>query len=92
MPTADEQAVLSVARDALILRRQGASVFRVNSDNTVEQINVITGLGAGKYIEVIGNMNAGDKVVIRGAERLSTGMEVNIIEDATSEVGTAANP
>ena len=92
MPTAHEQAVLSVARDALILRRQGASVFRVNSDNTVEQINVITGLGAGKYIEVIGNMNAGDKVVIRGGERLSTGMEVNIIEDATSEVGTAANP
>ncbi len=92
MPTAHEQAVLSVARDALILRRQGASVFRVNSDNTVEQINVITGLGAGKYIEVIGNMNAGDKVVIRGGERLSSGMEVNIIEDATSEVGTAANP
>jgi RND family efflux transporter MFP subunit len=92
MPTAHERAVLSVARDALILRRQGASVFRVNNDNTVEQINVITGLGAGKYIEVIGNMNAGDKVVIRGGERLSNGMEVNIIEDATSEVGTAANP
>jgi RND family efflux transporter MFP subunit len=92
MPTADEQAVLSVPRDALILRRQGASVFRVNSDNTVEQINVITGLGAGRYIEVIGDMNAGDKVVIRGAERLSTGMEVNVTEDSTSEVGTAANP
>jgi RND family efflux transporter MFP subunit len=92
MPTADERAVLSVPRDALILRRQGASVFRVNSDNTVEQINVITGLGAGRYIEVIGDMTAGDKVVIRGAERLSTGMEVNVTDDLTSEVGTAANP
>jgi len=92
MPTADEKAVLSVPRDALVLRRQGASVFKVKNDNTVEQVNVITGLGAGRYIEVIGDLNPGDRVVIRGAERLSTGMQVNITGNSPAELGTAANP
>jgi RND family efflux transporter MFP subunit len=77
MPTAAVKEVLAVPRDALVLRREGASVFRVKEDNTVEQVKVITGLGDGSYIEVIGELQAGDQVVTRGAERLSTGMEVS---------------
>jgi RND family efflux transporter MFP subunit len=78
MPTANIKKVLAVPRDALILRREGASVFRVNDDMTVEQVSVITGLGDGSHIEVIGSLNPGDRVVTRGAERLSTGMPVSI--------------
>jgi len=73
MPTANVKEVLAVPRDALILRREGASVFRVNDDMTAEQINVITGLGDGSHIEVIGELKAGDRVITRGAERLNTG-------------------
>lgn len=76
MPTADRKQVLAVPRDALVLRREGASVFKVNEDNTVEQVSVITGLGDGSHIEVIGQLAEGDQVVTRGAERLSPGMEV----------------
>ena len=76
MPTADVKKVLAVPRDALVLRRNGASVFKVKEDNTVEQISVITGLGDGSHIEVIGELSEGDVVVTRGAERLSPGMEV----------------
>ena len=76
MPTADVKKVLAVPRDALVLRRNGASVFKVKDDNTVEQISVITGLGDGSHIEVIGELHEGDQVVTRGAERLSPGMEV----------------
>lgn len=92
MPTAVEKEVLAVARDALILRREGASVFRVLGDNTVEKINVITGLGAGSHIEIIGDLNPGDRVVIRGAERLSSGMTVSISGKPSMELGNAANP
>ena len=92
MPTAVESAVLAVPRDALILRREGASVFKVLSDNTVEQVYVITGLGAGSHIEIIGDLSPGDRVVIRGAERLSTGMTVNIKGGSAAELGNAANP
>ncbi|MGI9222077.1 MAG: efflux RND transporter periplasmic adaptor subunit [Woeseiaceae bacterium] len=77
MPTADVKHVLAVPRDALVLRREGASVFKVNEDNTVEQVSVITGLGDGSHIEVIGELAEGDQVVTRGAERLSPGMEVS---------------
>ena len=78
MPTSDVKEVLTVPRDALVLRREGASVFKVNADMSVEQVNVITGLGDGGNVEVIGNLSPGERVVIRGAERLSTGMQVTI--------------
>jgi RND family efflux transporter MFP subunit len=84
MPTADVKQVLAVPRDALVLRREGASVFRVMADNTVEQVHVITGLGDGSHIEVIGELAAGDQVVTRGAERLSPGMEVSTNIAATN--------
>jgi len=78
MPTAEAREVLTVPRDALVLRREGASVFRVNDDMKAEKINVITGQGAGALIEVMGELEAGDTVVVRGAERLETGMAVSI--------------
>ena len=92
MPTANAKEVLTVPRDALVLRREGAFVFRIDAEMMAEQVGVMTGLGAGHLIEVIGGINAGDMVVTRGAERLATGMRVQISEDrggATS--GTAAN-
>ncbi len=81
MPTALAREVMTVPRDALVLRREGASVYRINNDMTAEQVSVITGLGAGRLIEVIGDLKPSDRIVIRGAERLSTGMPVNIRED-----------
>jgi len=92
MPTADVKQVLAVPRDALILRREGASVFTVSGDMTVEQVKVITGLGDGNYIEVIGDLAAGDRVVTRGAERLNSGMEVSYNNGSTPNgVGNAVS-
>jgi RND family efflux transporter MFP subunit len=86
MPTAESKEVLIVPRDALVLRREGASVFRVNDDMTAEQVNVITGLGAGTMIEIIGEVRAGDLIVTRGAERLNSGMPVVIKSDVETNV------
>ena len=83
--------MLAVPRDALVLRREGASVFRVNDDMTAEKISVITGLGAGSLIEVIGEVDVGDRVVVRGAERLDTGVPVQI-SSTLSEGDTAPAP
>jgi len=91
MPTAAAKEVLTVPRDALVLRREGTFVYRIDSEQKAEQVNVITGLGAGSLIEVIGDINAGDRVVTRGAERLNTGMIVEISEDRGGTAsGTAA--
>jgi len=76
MPTAEAKEVLAVPRDALVIRREGTSVFKVLADATVQQVNVIVGLGAGRDIEVFGDLAAGDEIVVRGSERLSDGMSV----------------
>lgn len=91
MPTAAAREVLAVPRDALILRREGASVFKVKEDLTVEQVSVITGLGAGTHIEVMGSVQPGDRIVIRGAERLAPGMTVNVLPGEGKPSGSAAN-
>ena len=92
MPTDEVREVMAVPRDALILRREGSSVYRVNPDMTAERVNVLTGLGAGSHIEVIGELQPGDQVVVRGAERLSDGATVNIQGGPRgSTAGTASN-
>lgn len=80
MPTAAAKEVLAVPRDALILRREGTFVFKINDQSTVEKINVVLGLGAGALIEVFGDLSAGDEVVVRGGEGLSEGMAIEIIQ------------
>jgi RND family efflux transporter MFP subunit len=86
MPTAAAQEVLAIPRDALVLRREGASVFKVTEESTVIQVNIVIGLGAGSLIEVFGDLVAGDEVVIRGAEGLSDGMSVAIMPNQLSVV------
>ncbi len=78
IPTADVREVLAVPRDALVLRGDGIAVFIVDEDNTARRIRVTTGIGAGEWIEVSGPIQAGDKVVIRGNERLRPGQEVMV--------------
>lgn len=90
MPTAEAKEVLTVPRDALVLRREGVFVYRIDDELVAEQVKVITGLGAGSLIEVIGDINAGDRVVTRGAERLNSGMLVQISEDQGGTASGAA--
>lgn len=78
IPTADVREVLAVPRDALVLRGDGIAVFIIDEDNTARRIRVTTGIGAGEWIEVSGPIQAGDKVVIRGNERLRAGQEVSV--------------
>ena len=81
VPTGSPTEVLAVPRDALVLRREGATVFRINEDGTAEQVNVVPGIGSGDLVAITGRLSAGDRVVIRGAERLRPGQTVNIISD-----------
>lgn len=74
----EAKEVLAVPRDALVLRREGTSVFRINQENSAEQVQVEVGLGAGEYVAITGDVNVGDKIVVRGAERLRPGQAVQI--------------
>jgi len=81
LPTDATKEVLAVPRDALVLRRSGTSVYRVNGESKAENIPVQVGIASGDLVEVTGKLNPGDKVVIRGGERLRPGQDVSIISN-----------
>jgi RND family efflux transporter MFP subunit len=81
IPTSDSREVLTVPRDALVLRPEGQSVFVIDANNQAQQITVTVGVGQGDRIEVRGAVSPGDKVVIRGNERLQPGQAVSVMDD-----------
>jgi len=83
--------VLAVPRDALILRRDGISIFKVGKDNKAQKIAVNVGIGAGEWVEIIGKVNPGDNIVVRGSERLQPGQAVQIKSNNQSLVSSQSN-
>lgn len=78
VPISDSRDVLTIPRDALVLRPEGQSVFVIDEKNQARKVNVKTGTGSGEEIEVEGDLAAGDRVVVRGNERLQPGQTVEI--------------
>lgn len=78
IPTAHAHEAILVPRDALVLRREGIYVFRINEQSVAERINVETGVAEMDKIEVIGAIQANDHVVTRGGENLRPGATVTI--------------
>ena len=60
-------------RDAVIVRADGAHVFRVAKGDIAERIAVQIGNGTTEQVEVQGGLAAGDRIVVRGGERLRAG-------------------
>lgn len=81
IPRAPAREVLAVPRDALLLRSQGAAVFRIDAENRAERVTVTPGVASGALIAVDGGLRPGDRVVVRGGERLRAGMTVQILGD-----------
>ena len=80
LPNSEPKELVAISRDALVLRGTDVYVMRVNGDNTVEKVSVETGIGLGGFIEVIGNVSQGDRIVTRGGERLEAGQTVVVAE------------
>ena len=80
VPTAKPQNALVVPRDALVIRENVIKVFRILENNTAEAVSVKTGIADKYLIEVIGDINQGDKIVVRGNERLLPQQQVKIQE------------
>lgn len=78
VPTAFPELVLAVPRDALVIRRDAKYVFRI-VEGSAEQVPVEIGNSDVNLISVRGDLNAGDDVVVRGAERLRDRQPVRII-------------
>ena len=89
LPTAIAKEVLAVPRDALVLRRDGAAVFRIGADNKAERVTVQLGVASGPLVAIVGqgagSIKAGDQVVTRGGERLRPGQVVKILNAGSED-------
>ena len=77
VPATAPRNSLLIPEDALVIRHDSISVFRIEEDMTATRIPVKPGLSTNTgLIEVSGALKAGDKVVTRGGERLRHGLLV----------------
>ncbi len=84
VPTSAVQNVIAVPRDALVIRQSGIIVYRINANNLAEVVPVTTGVANTTHIQIIGDVRANDKIVVRGNERLRPGQTVQIIGGSSS--------
>lgn len=68
-----------VPRDALVIGKGKTSVYVVDSDNKAEEVNVSIEGGAGDFVNVVGNLRNGQRVIVRGADMLRSGQTVKIL-------------
>lgn len=84
------KAVL-IPKDALVLRGGGKSVYVIN-DQIAHLVQVKTGPAHGLLIEVQGNLKAGQKVAVRGNERLRPGQRVAVIDNPENTLKPVTKP
>jgi multidrug efflux pump subunit AcrA (membrane-fusion protein) len=90
LPSSAERTAVTVPRDALVIRQNHSYVLRVTRSDTVEELDVIPGVGIEDTVEVRGPLAPGDRLVVRGAERLAAGQAVRVIDPARHR--TQAHP
>jgi len=76
VPVQDAHPSLTVHRDALILRKDGTFVIKVDAQNKAHRLLVKVGKGTFDRVTIQGDLQRGDNIAIRGAERLTEGQSV----------------
>ncbi|MBD8524203.1 efflux RND transporter periplasmic adaptor subunit [Pseudomarimonas arenosa] len=82
--------VLSIPEISLIQVGSSQSVFRVDSDDTAERVEVKTGARQLGRVEILSGLQAGDQVVVDGVVKLRAGTPVSVIEPSAQIAGSAA--
>ena len=77
IPMGRPRSVLTVHKDA-ITKRGPASLVHVVSNGSVSIRPVTLGEAVGSRFEIVGGLNQGDVVVVRGNERLRDGQKVRV--------------
>ena len=80
LPSSPARSTVAVPRDALVERSGRSFVYKVSPDNTAEQVAVEINAIVGLWVGVAQGVDAGDRVIVRGAERLSPGQAVEVLE------------
>ncbi len=76
IPLEDSNMTLAVPRDAVVIRREGSYIYRVSEEGIAERVSVVVGAGDATLVAVSGELEEGERIVVRGADRLQTGQRV----------------
>ena len=82
IPVGANRRVLTVHKDA-ILKRQGSDLVYVIAKDIAEPRTIMLGEAIGSRVEVLNGLKVGDKVVVRGNERLQPGAKVRVVKGAS---------
>jgi RND family efflux transporter MFP subunit len=84
LPEREATDALVVPRDAIAIRADGNYLMRVRADSTAERVAVQTLANEGDSVTIEGNVSPGDRIVVRGVERLQHGQKVTVVSRAAS--------
>jgi RND family efflux transporter MFP subunit len=76
LPVGAVRSVVAVPKDALVAHGQEQVVFVIDAEGKAQAVTVITGDSVDGWIAVEGELAAGDRVIVRGNERLQSGAAV----------------
>ena len=80
VPTGADRTAVVVPRDAIVIRQSHSYVMRVAHNGTVERREIESGSAVEDLVEIRNGVAAGDRLVIRGAERLEPGQSITITD------------
>ncbi|TMH74681.1 MAG: efflux RND transporter periplasmic adaptor subunit [Betaproteobacteria bacterium] len=80
VPTGADRTAVVVPRDAIVIRQSHSYVMRVAQNGTVERREVESGSAIEDLVEIRNGVSAGDRLVVRGAERLEPGQAIIITD------------
>ncbi len=84
--------VLVISANAVQRGSQGSFVYVLDGDNRVSMRTVTLGVTAEERLQVLSGLEAGERVVTEGVDRLRDGMQVKVAGDTPDEVEPADKP
>ncbi len=84
--------VLVISANAVQRGSQGSFVYVLDGDNRVSMRTVTLGVTAEERLQVLSGLEAGERVVTEGVDRLRDGMQVKVAGDNPDEVEPADKP
>ena len=78
---AEERNGLVVPEEAIIPLQREQFIYVVNADNVVEQRKVVLGLRSRGSVEILDGVMDGERVIIRGIQKVRPGQTVEVRPD-----------
>lgn len=80
-PVSEGEPLPVVPASVVRTDREGRYVWTVGEDDRVEKRYVVTGEFVGKGVRILSGLGSGDRLIVEGTAKVSTGMHVEAVEE-----------